>query len=113
MGLGLGTAGLGLGATGLGLGKGGFGGLGKGFGLGGFAKNTPAIVFKNPVDQLAAFSPIASLAASNPYAALSAGSHTLQIFNPAVNPRAALLSFDPGATLSLAVSPNPYGFGIW
>lgn len=86
------------------MGFGGFGGLGK---------NSPGLVFKNPINQLAAYSPIASLAATNPYAALSAGSPTLQVFNPAVNPRAALLSFDPGAALSLAVSPNPFGFGIW
>lgn len=97
----------GIGTTGLGLGLGGLGGFGK------FGKSSPASVFKNPIDQLAAFSPIASLAATNPFAALSAGSGTLQIFNPAVNPRAALLAFDPGAVFSLAVSPNPFGFGVW
>lgn len=105
----------GLGGFGLG-GLGGVGGLGKGIGglgIPGLGKSSPALVFKNPIDQLAAFSPIASLAATNPFAALSAGSGTLQMFNPAVNPRAALLAFDPGSVFSLAVSPFPGGFGAF
>lgn len=66
-------------------------------------------VFGNPVAQLAPFNPVAALAVKNPTAALSAKSPTLQIFNPAVNPAAALLAFAPGAAPALAVS----GKGVW
>jgi hypothetical protein len=64
---------------------------------------TPQAVFVDPAAQLAPLSPIASLAASNPPAALSALSPVLGLFNPAVNPRAALLAFNPGAAPTLAL----------
>lgn len=50
-------------------------------------------VFTDPIVQLAAICPICSLAALKPAAALSALSPTLAVFNPAINPRAAALSF--------------------
>jgi len=50
-------------------------------------------VFEDPIVQLAAISPICALAALSPTAALSALSPTLGRFNPAINLRAALLSF--------------------
>ncbi|MFZ5815073.1 MAG: hypothetical protein ACOY93_07190 [Bacillota bacterium] len=50
-------------------------------------------VFTDPVVQLAALCPICALAAYSPSAALAALSPVLNIFNPAVNPRAALLAF--------------------
>jgi hypothetical protein len=84
-------------------------------------------VFTNPLNQLAALNPFAALAAVNPTAALTALSPTLNIFNPAVNPNAALLNFNPGAAPTLALtgkaglSALPFGgkgfgkfpFGIW
>lgn len=76
------------------------------FGFGGFF-NPPLTTFVNPVAQLAPFSPISALAAVAPVAALSALSPTLQLFNPAINPRAALLAFDPAAAPALAVA-NPF-----
>lgn len=65
--------------------------------------NTPASVFANPAAQLAPFNPYLSLAATNPFAALSAVSPTLNIFNPAINPNAALLAFNPAAAPTLAL----------
>lgn len=61
-------------------------------------------LFKNPVAQLGALSPFAALAASNPVAALAALSPSLNIFNPAVNPNAALLAFNPASANILALS---------
>lgn len=54
---------------------------------------TPVDVFLDPVVQLAALCPICALAALRPEAALAALSPTLALFNPAINPRAALLLF--------------------
>lgn len=53
----------------------------------------PVDVFLDPVVQLAALCPICALAALKPEAALSALSPNLAVFNPALNPRAALLNF--------------------
>jgi len=50
-------------------------------------------VFEDPIVQLAALCPICALSALSPAAALSTLSPTLQRFNPALNPRAALLAF--------------------
>ncbi|HYF94666.1 MAG TPA: hypothetical protein VD969_20835 [Symbiobacteriaceae bacterium] len=76
---------------------------------------TPANLFVNPAAQLAPFSPFASLAASNPVAALTALSPALNIFNPAVNPSAALLAFNPLAAPTLALTSKlgkaALGFG--
>jgi len=74
---------------------------------GAFGTNAPQQVFNNPITQLAPLSPLASLAATNPSAALAALSPTLTLFNPAINPAAALLQFNPGAAPSLAIG----GFG--
>lgn len=74
---------------------------------GAFGTNAPQQVFNNPIAQLAPLSPLASLAAANPTAALAALSPTLGLFNPAINPAAALLQFNPGAAPSLAIG----GFG--
>lgn len=68
-------------------------------------------VFANPVLQLSAFSPFAALAALSPTAALTAISPALNIFNPAINPSAALLSFDPFAAPALAVTSGLGKFG--
>lgn len=76
--------------------------------------NSPEQVFLNPAVQLAPFSPISSLAAFNPSAALAVKSPVLNIFNPAVNPRAAFLAFNPGAAPTLALTGGfgkPYGKG--
>lgn len=54
---------------------------------------TPVDVFLDPVVQLAALCPICALAALRPEAALAALSPALAVFNPALNPRAALLAF--------------------
>lgn len=89
-----------------------FKGLGS---LGGFGQNAPQQVFKNPAVDLAPFNKLASLAAFNPTAALAAKSPTLAIFNPAINPAAAFLQFNPGAapTLALQGKGKPFGkFGI-
>jgi len=89
------------------------------------AFNAPEQVFANPAVQLAPFSPLSSLAAFNPSAALAAKSPVLNIFNPAVNPRAAFLAFNPAAAPTLALqggyskpyygkpfgSGKPVGFG--
>ncbi|HYG59277.1 MAG TPA: hypothetical protein VD902_14540 [Symbiobacteriaceae bacterium] len=56
-------------------------------------QSVPRQVFDDPVVQLAALCPICALAALSPAAALSALSPTLGLFNPAINPRAALLAF--------------------
>ena len=74
---------------------------------GAFGANAPQQVFNNPITQLAPLSPLASLAATNPSAALAALSPTLTLFNPAINPAAALLQFNPVAAPSLAIG----GFG--
>lgn len=74
----------------------------------------PEQVFLNPGVDLAPFSPLLSLAAFNPTAALAAKSPTLALFNPAINPRAALLAFNPGAAPSLALtSGKPFGKFWW
>lgn len=54
-------------------------------------------VLTDPIVQLAALCPLCALAALDPAAALAAVSPVLRIFNPAINPRAALLalSLDP------------------
>lgn len=67
------------------------------------AFSAPGQVFANPAVDLAPFSPIASLAAFNPSAALAAKSPVLNIFNPAVNPQAAFLAFNPAAAPTLAL----------
>lgn len=61
-------------------------------------------VFFNPAVQLAPLFPLGSLAAFNPAAALAAKSPTLAIFNPAINPRAAFLAFNPAAAPTLALT---------
>lgn len=80
-----------------------------------FGKFSPTkSVFFNPFVGLAGLSPFGALAALSPIAALTALSPTLQIFNPAINPRAALLAFNPAAAPALAVTP-PFGkfpFGV-
>jgi len=70
--------------------------------FGGF--DAPDQVFFNPAVQLAPFTPLGSLAAFSPAAALAAKSPTLAIFNPAINPRAALLAFNPAAAPTLALT---------
>ncbi len=78
-------------------------------------KSVPGQVFKNPAVDLAPFSKLASLAAFSPAAALAAKSPVLGIFNPAINPAAAFLQFNPGAapTLALTGKGKPFGkFGI-
>ena len=65
---------------------------------------SPANIFSNPATQLGAFNPFLALAASNPAAALAKLSPALNIFNPAVNPNAGLLAFNPGAAPALALS---------
>ncbi|MEW8977095.1 MAG: hypothetical protein AB2385_01715 [Symbiobacterium sp.] len=54
---------------------------------------TPADVFFDPVVQLAALCPICALAALRPEAAIAALAPGLVLFNPALNPVAASLSF--------------------
>jgi hypothetical protein len=71
--------------------------------------NVPGNVFTNPLTQLGAISPLAGLAAANPVAALASKSPALNIFNPAVNPNAALLAFNPQAAPSLALSSRTGG----
>jgi hypothetical protein len=81
------------------------------FGFGG--KSVPGHVFNNPAVDLAPFNKLASLAAFSPTAALAAKSPTLAIFNPAINPAAAFLQFNPGAAPTLALKGKPFGkFGI-
>ncbi len=78
-------------------------------------KSVPGQVFNNPAVDLAPFNKLASLAAFSPAAALAAKSPTLAIFNPAINPAAAFLQFNPGAapTLALTGKGKPFGkFGI-
>jgi hypothetical protein len=77
--------------------------------------NVPGKIFANPAAQIPPFSPFYALAASNPVAALSAVSPVLNKFNPAINPRAALLQWNPGAAPTLALLPGkpvgkPYFF---
>ncbi|HLN65291.1 MAG TPA: hypothetical protein VK464_27535 [Symbiobacteriaceae bacterium] len=73
---------------------------------------TTGSVFANPLVQLAGLNPFAGLAAVNPVGALTALSPTLNIFNPAVNPNAAFLNFNPAAAPTLALSSKlGKGFG--
>ncbi|HYF94668.1 MAG TPA: hypothetical protein VD969_20845 [Symbiobacteriaceae bacterium] len=60
------------------------------------AESVPRAVFTDPIVQLAALCPFCALAALSPVAALAALSPALRIFNPAINPEAALLSFSLG-----------------
>ncbi len=76
--------------------------------------SAPTAIFTNPATQLGAISPFASLAAFNPSAALAAKSPTLQVFNPAVNPQAAFLQWNPAAAPTLALTGGfvpPIGYG--
>lgn len=68
--------------------------------------SSPQQVFDDVIVQLAALDPIAALAAVSPTAALAALSPVLQVFNPAINIRAALLAFNPAAAAALAVAGN-------
>lgn len=73
-------------------------------------------VFTDPVVQLAALCPICALAALSPAAALAAVSPSLVAFNPAINPRAALLAFAAsGGGLQARVTARLQGgaFGLW
>lgn len=56
-------------------------------------KSVTQEVFADPIVQLAALCPLCALAALSPAAALAALSPALRIFNPAINPPAALLAF--------------------
>lgn len=60
-------------------------------------------VFEDPIVALAAICPICALAALSPAAALAAFSPVLRIFNPAINPAAALLDFVSSPRTSLAM----------
>lgn len=64
---------------------------------------SPLATISNPAVQLAPLSPFASLAALNPFAALTALSPSLNIFNPAINPNAAFLAFNPASAPTLAL----------
>lgn len=87
--------------------------------------NSPQQVFANPAVQLAGLSPFASLAAFNPVAATTALSPALNIFNPAINPNAGFLAFNPASAPTLALgsvqgpATLPFGkfpwlkFGKW
>lgn len=69
-------------------------------------------VFTDPVVQLAALCPICALSALSPEAALAALSPTLNIFNPALNPQAALLAFsmsNPQARIADYANRRAYG----
>ena len=55
--------------------------------------STPADVFFDPVVQLAALCPISALAALRPEAAIAALAPGLVLFNPAINPVAAVVAF--------------------
>lgn len=64
-------------------------------------------VFTDPIVQLAALCPLCALAALSPAAALSAVSPVLRVYNPAINPVAALLSFalsNPHAAVSASIA---------
>lgn len=79
--------------------------------------NAPGAIFASPLAQLGALSPFGALAAANPVGALASLSPSLNIFNPAVNPNAALLAFNPAAAPTLALggvagkATKPFGFG--
>lgn len=60
-------------------------------------------VFDDQIVQLAAICPLCALSALSPAAALAALSPMLRVFNPAVNPNAALLSFVSQLNLVLAM----------
>ncbi|MDB4897743.1 MAG: hypothetical protein JWN15_4005 [Firmicutes bacterium] len=80
------------------------------------AANTPGQGFANPATQLGALNPLAAFAAANPVAALAFANPMLGMFNPATNPNAALLAFNPFAAPNLAPSStqapatSPFGF---
>ncbi|MFZ5815072.1 MAG: hypothetical protein ACOY93_07185 [Bacillota bacterium] len=79
--------------------------------------SAPSVIFNNPAAQLSAISPLAALAAFSPSAALAAKSPSLNIFNPALNPQAAFLQWNPAAAPTLALQgkgfakPFAKGFG--
>lgn len=77
--------------------------------------NTPAAIFGSPLAQLGGLNPFLGLAAINPVASLAALSPVLNIFNPALNPNAALLAFNPLAAPALSLSslagPATFPFG--
>lgn len=69
-------------------------------------------VFTDPIVQLAALCPICALSAVSPEAALAALSPVLTMFNPALNPHAALLAFslsNPQARFAEAVQQRAHG----
>ena len=69
-------------------------------------------VFTDPIVQLAALCPICALSALSPEAALAALSPVLTIFNPALNPQAALLAFslsNPQARFAQAAHERAHG----
>ena len=68
-----------------------------------FEFSTPTDVFLDPVVQLAALCPVCALAALRPEAALAALAPGLVLFNPAINPAAALAAF------ALDPLPRPAG----
>ncbi|MFZ5827733.1 MAG: hypothetical protein ACOY94_25800 [Bacillota bacterium] len=72
--------------------------------------SSPTAIFNNPAVQLGALNPALGLAAFSPTSALAAKSPALNIFNPAVNPQAALLQWNPGAAPTLALTGKG-GFG--
>jgi|GEM_PF-4588345 len=64
--------------------------------------NAAQAVLEDPIVQLAAVCPLCALAALSPEAALSALSPVLRVFNPALNPAAALLHLtlrNPGVVI--------------
>lgn len=68
-------------------------------------QGAPSAIFNNPIAQLGGVNPFAALAAAVPSAALAASSPVLNsIFNPALNPQAALLQFNPAAAPTLALT---------
>jgi hypothetical protein len=70
----------------------------------GVPTSTPGQVFNNPLVQLGGVNPLAALAANNPAAALAALSPALGIFNPAINPNAGLLAFNPAGAPTQALA---------
>jgi len=95
------------------LGKGAVPGLaGKPLAQAAKTQSAPSKIFNNPIAQLGGISPLGALAATNPAALLAALSPTLNKFNPAVNPQAALLQWNPAAAPTLALTgkgAKPYG----
>ncbi len=70
--------------------------------------STTQDVFNDPIVQLAALCPICALSALSPTAALAALSPMLRLFNPAINPAAALLSFAMGGGAA-TITARVYG----